>query len=92
MPVLPFLEDSEKNVLAVVDAAADAGAKFIYPAFGMTLRDRQRAYYYDRLVQLFPGMKERYEKQFGDRYQCVSPKAKALWSAFSQQRQERGPY
>jgi len=92
MPVLPFLEDSEKNVLAVVDAAADAGAKFIYPAFGMTLRDRQRAYYYDRLVQLFPGMKERYEKQFGDRYQCVSPKAKALWSAFSQRCQERGLY
>ena len=90
MPVLPFLEDSVENVLSVVDAAADAGAKFVYPAFGMTLRDRQRAYFYSRLVQQFPGIKERYEKQYGDRYWCVSPRAKELWSAFSQRCRERG--
>lgn len=90
MPVLPFLEDSVENVLAVVDAAADAGAKFVYPAFGMTLRDRQRTYYYDRLVQLFPGIKEKYEKQYGNRYWCVSSRAKELWAAFSQRCGERG--
>lgn len=90
MPVLPFLEDSVENVLSVVDAAAVAGAKFVYPAFGMTLRDRQRAYYYERLDQLFPGMREKYEKQYGDRYRCVSPKAKDLWTAFSERCKERG--
>lgn len=90
MPVLPFLEDSVANVLAVVNAAADAGAKFVYPAFGMTLRDRQRAYYYDRLVQQFPGVRERYEKQYGDRYWCTSPRAKELWTAFSRRCGERG--
>lgn len=90
MPVLPFLEDSVENVLDLVDAAADAGAKFVYPAFGMTLRDRQRAYYYDRLVQSFPGVKERYEKQYGDRYWCTSPKAKELWTVFSRRCGERG--
>ena len=90
MPVLPYLEDSAENVLAVVDAAADAGAKFVYPAFGMTLRDRQRAYYFERLVQEFPGKKEQYEKQYGDRYWCVSPKAKELWVVFSRRCQERG--
>ncbi len=90
MPVLPFLEDSAENVLSVVDAAADAGAKFVYPAFGMTLRDRQRAYYYDRLVQHFPGIKERYEKQYGDRYWCTSPRAKELWQAFSRRCGEKG--
>lgn len=90
MPVLPFLEDGVENVLSVVDAAAEAGARFVYPAFGMTLRDRQRAYYYDRLVQLFPGMRERYEKQYGDRYWCTSPRAKELWAAFSRRCGERG--
>lgn len=90
MPVLPFLEDSIENVLTVVDAAADAGARFVYPAFGMTLRDRQRAYYYDRLVQQFPGVRERYEKQYGDRYWCTSPRAKELWTAFSRRCGERG--
>lgn len=90
MPVLPFLEDSTESVLAVVDAAAEAGARFVYPAFGMTLRDRQRAYYYQALDRLFPGMKERYIRQFGDRYQCVSPRAKTLWPAFSERCREKG--
>ena len=32
MPVLPFLEDTEENVLEVVERAAEAGASFVYPA------------------------------------------------------------
>lgn len=35
MPVLPFLEDNVENVRAVAEAA-EAGARFVYPAFGMT--------------------------------------------------------
>lgn len=90
MPVLPFLEDSVENVLAVVDAAAGAGARFVYPAFGMTLRDRQRAHYYAQLDQLFPGVRERYERQYGDRYECPSPRARELWTALSERCREKG--
>lgn len=90
MPVLPFLEDSVENVLAVVDAAANAGARFVYPAFGMTLRDRQRAHYFARLDRDFPGIREQYERQYGDRYWCVSPRAKELWTTFAQRCGERG--
>lgn len=90
MPVLPFLEDSVENVCAVVKAAADAGAKFVYPAFGMTLRDRQREHYYAQLDRLFPGLRRRYEGQYGDRYQCTSPRARELWAAFSEVCQARG--
>ena len=90
MPVLPFLEDSVENVLSVVDTAADAGARFVYPAFGMTLRDRQRAFYFEKLDRYFPGMKERYIRQYGERYQCVSPRAKLLWKAFAARCGERG--
>lgn len=90
MPVVPFLEDSEAAILAIVDAAADAGAKFIYPAFGMTLRDRQRAYFYAQAEEKFPGIRAKYERQYGERYQCVSPRAKELWAAFSQRCGERG--
>lgn len=42
MPVLPFLEDRPEQVLEVVDRAADAGARFIYPCFGVTMRQGQR--------------------------------------------------
>ena len=42
MPVLPFLEDRPEQVLSVVDRSADAGAKFIYSGFGVTMRQGQR--------------------------------------------------
>ena len=90
MPVLPFLEDSAENVLAVAEAAAEAGARFVYPAFGMTLRDSQRAYYYRVLERHFPGLPERYQRQYGPRYECPSPRARELWEAFSRRCGELG--
>lgn len=85
MPVLPFLEDSEENVLSVVRAAHETGAKFIYPAFGMTLRSNQREWYFDRLKEVFPeqDLASQYIKRYGNRYQCTSPNAKKLWQVFS---------
>ena len=92
MPVLPFLEDSEENVLSVVEGVARAGAKFVYPALGVTMRQGQREYFLDALERAFPGqgLKERYLRQFGDRYQCVSPRVKTLWKAFAAACRERG--
>jgi DNA repair photolyase len=45
MPVLPFIEDNEENITAIVEQAHAAGAAYILPAFGLSCRDRQRAYY-----------------------------------------------
>lgn len=92
MPVLPFLEDSEEGVLAVVEGAARAGARFVYPAFGVTMRQGQREYFLDGLERAFPGrgLRERYLRQYGDRYQCASPRAGALWEAFTAACRERG--
>lgn len=84
MPVLPFIEDSEENILNIVSQAAVAGARFIYPAFGVTLRNNQREWYYDQLRKLFPEEKlvERYIQRYGNSYECRSPKAAALWKRF----------
>ena len=92
MPVLPFLEDRDETVLAVVQAAVRAGAKFIYPAFGVTMRQGQREYFLDGLEQAFPdqGLKGRYLRQYGDRYECASPRAGALWGVFTAACRERG--
>ena len=92
MPVLPFLEDGDEGVLAVVEGAAQAGARFINPAFGVTMRSGQREYFLDGLERAFPGqrLKERYLRRYGDRYQCVSPRARALWKVFSEACRERG--
>ncbi|PWL71608.1 MAG: radical SAM protein [Clostridiales bacterium] len=90
MPVLPFLEDSEENVLAVVERAADCGARFIYPAFGMTLRRGNREWYYDRLDEHYPGLSTQYRKQYGDSYVCTSPRAKQLWEVFRRACDQKG--
>ena len=92
MPVLPFLEDSEEGVLAVVEGAARAGARFVYPAFGVTMRQGQREYFLDSLEQAFPGqgLKERYIRRYGTSYQCVSPRARTLWKVFAEACRARG--
>jgi len=90
MPVLPFVEDSRENVLSVVDSAAQSGARFIYAAFGVTMRDGQRDHFLDGLDRAFPGMGERYRKRYGSRYYCSSPRAKELWELFSNRCKELG--
>lgn len=82
MPVLPFIEDTEENITSIVKLAHENGAKFIFPAFGVTLRQNQRKWYYNKLDELFPSIKDQYIKQYGNAYECRSPKAKELWRLF----------
>ena len=82
MPILPFLEDDPENIREIVQKAADAGASYIIPAFGMTLRPGSREYYYQKLDLHFPGVKERYQKSFGDSYQCSAPNWRELQEVF----------
>ena len=92
MPVLPFLEDSWEQVDGVLERAAEAGARFVYPAFGMTLRDRQREHYLRALEELFPGqgLTQRYRARYGSRYECPSPRAAELWERFHRRCGELG--
>lgn len=92
MPVLPFLEDSPENIRDIVDRAADTGARFIYPALGMTCRAGQREYFYQKLEEQFPGqgLAERYQRRYGPRYECPSPRARALWEVFREACDRRG--
>lgn len=92
MPVLPFLEDRPEQVLSVVDRSADAGAKFIYSGFGVTMRQGQREYFLRELDRTFPGenLSRRYLARYGDRYCCPSPRARELWEVFTARCRERG--
>ena len=82
MPILPFIEDNEENISAIVTQAAEAGASYILPWMGMTMRDRQRDYYYTQLDRHFPGLRAKYERVFGERYNCDVPYAKKLYAVF----------
>ncbi len=85
MPLLPFIEDNEENIVGIVRLAYENGAKFIYPAFGVTLRMNQREWFYSKLDELFPKKKELYIKEFGDSYGCHSPRVKQLKAVFKEE-------
>jgi len=82
MPVLPFIEDNKENIKRIIELAHENGAKFIYPAFGVTLRQNQRDWYFSKLDKLFPGTKRKYIMQYGNSYECRSPISKELWKLF----------
>lgn len=83
MPILPFIEDNKENIMSIIHLAYQNGAKFIYPSFGMTLRANQRAWYYKKLDEKFPNIKQRYIHTYGDSYGCRSEKSKLLWELFA---------
>ena len=83
MPVLPFIEDNWPNIRDIIAKASDCGAQFIIPWFGMTMRDRQREYFYDCLDRLFPGVTQKYQRAYGNRYSCSVPGAADLYAKTS---------
>ncbi|PYG89944.1 DNA repair photolyase [Ruminiclostridium sufflavum DSM 19573] len=90
MPVLPFIEDSEENIRGIIRLAHENGARFVYPAFGVTLRQNQREWYFKKLDELFPGMKEKYIREYGEAYECRSPYARQLMSLTRQECERLG--
>lgn len=90
MPILPFINDTEENIRAIIHRAADCGVRIIYPAFGVTMRQNQRDYFYEKLDRHFPEVKQKYIRAFGDRYVCDSPHALALSQLFQQECDNRG--
>ncbi|MCC8153660.1 MAG: radical SAM protein, partial [Tannerellaceae bacterium] len=82
MPLLPFINDTTDNLESIIRQAVDAGASYILPAFGMTLREGSRDYYYQSLERLFPGLKMKYEHLFKSEYICNSPFSKDLLECF----------
>lgn len=85
-PILPFLNDTEENLRAILNYCIEAGVHGIL-CFGMgvTLREGDREYFYLKLDESFPGMKERYIRTFGNRYECVSPNNPMLMKLFNEE-------
>ncbi|MBP0983925.1 MAG: radical SAM protein [Oscillospiraceae bacterium] len=85
-PLLPFLNDTEENVLAIVDYARRAGCFGIISfGMGLTLREGDREYYYTALDRHFPGLKQRYIARYGNNYELPSPDNAKLMKLFRQE-------
>lgn len=90
-PILPFINDTEENIRGILDCCAEAGVRgIICFGMGLTLRQGNRAYFYAQLDRLFPGMKERYIRTFGERYEVNSPNGAALMALFHRFCREHG--
>lgn len=90
MPILPFIEDTPENILNIVEASSRNNADYIIPAFGMTVREGQREYFYAKLDEHFPGVREKYEKTFGNAYHCPVRHRDHLVDVFYEACQEHG--
>ena len=90
-PILPFINDTEDNITAILNECARVGVKGIINfGMGLTLREGDREYYYAALDRHFPGMKEQYIKQYGNAYELPSPNAKELMGLFQRICKEKG--
>lgn len=82
-PVLPFINDTEENISAILNECARVGVRGVIDfGMGLTLREGDREYYYAALDKFFPGMKERYIKRYGNSYMLPSPNAEKLEGVF----------
>lgn len=90
-PILPFINDTEENVTAILNECIRVGVKGVIDfGMGLTLRDGDREYYYAALDKHFPGMKERYVRHYGNAYVLPSPNAEKLTEIFRRICRENG--
>jgi len=85
-PILPFINDDEENLRNILDACINANVKgIICFSFGLTLREGNREYFYKKLDEHFPGLKEKYIQKYGDMYGCNSPNNNKLMKIFNEE-------
>ena len=82
-PILPFINDTEENIRAIMDECVRVGVKgVICFGMGLTLREGDREYYYAALDRHFPGLKKKYTERYGNAYNLPSPDERQLFKIF----------
>lgn len=90
-PILPFINDNEENLRGILDYCIKAHVKgIICFDMGVTLREGNREFFYSKLDQHFPGLKEKYIHKYGNSYILSSPQNKQLMRIFHQVCEENG--
>lgn len=90
-PILPYLNDTKENIRGILESCMDAGVKGVLCFnMGLTLRDGNREYFYQQLDRHFPGLKARYIREFGNRYEVNSPRNAELMRLFHETCEKAG--
>ena len=90
-PILPHINDTEENIRGILERCARAGVCGVVNfGMGLTLRQGSREYYYRMLDRHFPGLKERYIREYGTAYELPSPRAAGLEALFHESCEKYG--
>lgn len=90
-PILPFLNDTRENIEGILASCVEAGVKGVLCFnMGLTLREGNREYFYAQLDRLFPGLKERYIRTYGNQYALNSPRNEELMRLFHETCEKAG--
>lgn len=82
-PILPFINDTKENLDGLLDYCIKADVKgIICFGMGMTLRNGNREYFYQKLDEHFPGLKRKYQETYGYAYEVGSPNGRTLFRRF----------
>ena len=82
-PVLPYINDTADNINSILDSCIDADVKgIICYGMGLTLRRGNREYFYEKLDEHFPGLKNKYVESFDNDYSIPSPNQDELMDIF----------
>lgn len=90
-PILPYINDTEENIRGIMDYCVKAGVKGIINfGMGLTLREGDREYYYSALDRHFPGLRQRYEKEYGLAYELPCKNADGLYTIMKGECEKHG--
>lgn len=82
-PILPFITDTQENICGILDMCIEARVYgVICFGMGLTLREGNREYFYAQLDRLFPRLKEKYIRTYGNQYMIESPDRGLLMKVF----------
>jgi DNA repair photolyase len=82
-PILPFINDTKENITGILDYCIKAKVYgIICFGMGVTLREGNREYFYEKLDKFFPAVKEKYIKAYGINYILGSRNNKCLMNIF----------
>ena len=82
MPVLPYITDSKENIVEIVRKTKENGGKYVLPAFGLTMRDRQKEFLFQKLGKIDQGLEEIYRNKFNNSYSVGATKVASLKKLF----------
>jgi DNA repair photolyase len=90
-PLLPFINYTEENLRGILNYCIEAKVHGIINfGIGVTLREGDREYFYKKLDEHFPSLKQKYQIKYGNSYEVMSDNNERLMNVFYSECKKHG--